>query len=207
MKASESSQSAVRLAKVVLRRNSAGDFMVLQMGSYKMLKKLCLIAVAVMLLPHGAGAATVQFDVTIDSSTNGTGSSGLGEATVFLNDITGQLDVTGTFSGLQGNVSNLHLHGLTGSPGSGNAGVLVGGFTWDAGTTSGSFSRAGGTVPSGSIDGVLEGRSYLNIHTTAFGGGEIRGYLLNPTAIPEPGTFAVLAFVTAGASLRRRRRS
>ena len=172
-----------------------------------MLRKLCLVVGALVLLPQIATAATVQFDVTLDSSTNGTGSAGMGAATAYLNDITGQLDVTGTFSGLEGNVSNLHLHGLTGSPGSGNAGVLVGGFTWDTGTTSGSFSRVGGTVPSGSIDGVLEGRSYLNLHTTAFGGGEIRGYLLNPTTIPEPGTFAALAMFTAGASMRRRRRS
>jgi hypothetical protein len=34
-----------------------------------------------------------------------------------------------------------------------------------------------------------EGRAYWNIHTSTFGGGEIRGFL---TAVPEPSTFALL---------------
>lgn len=39
------------------------------------------------------------------------------------------------------------------------------------------------------INGLLNGLTYLNVHTTAFPGGEIRGFLI---AIPEPETNALL---------------
>jgi hypothetical protein len=54
------------------------------------------------------------------------------------------------------------------------------------------------------LSGAAAGRAYLNIHTTEFPNGEIRGFLI---AVPEPGTWAmmILGFGIAGASLRRRR--
>ena len=48
-----------------------------------------------------------------------------------------------------------------------------------------------------------EGRSYLNIHTTTFSNGEIRGFLF---PIPEPGTAGLVALGIAGMSLSTRRR-
>jgi hypothetical protein len=38
--------------------------------------------------------------------------------------------------------------------------------------------------------GVENGKAYLNIHSTQFPGGEIRGFL---EPIPEPGTYALMA--------------
>jgi hypothetical protein len=46
------------------------------------------------------------------------------------------------------------------------------------------------------------GKAYLNIHTSSFGSGEIRGFL---APVPEPGT-TVLGLLS-GAVLMRRRRS
>ena len=44
-----------------------------------------------------------------------------------------------------------------------------------------------------SSTGLNNGTSYFNIHTSTFGGGEIRGFLINPVAaIPEPETYALL---------------
>ena len=60
----------------------------------------------------------------------------------------------------------------------------------------------GGTTTSAEsalLSAIASGKAYLNIHTTTFGAGEIRGFL-----VPEPATLALLA-PAAALSLRRRR--
>jgi hypothetical protein len=79
-------------------------------------------------------------------------------------------------------------------------GVTAGSFsnTYDM-TLASSYNPAfitanGGTVASAEaalIGGMVAGGTYFNIHTSVFGGGEIRGFL----AVPEPST---LVFVGAG---------
>ena len=55
--------------------------------------------------------------------------------------------------------------------------------------------------------GMLEGRAYLNIHSSVFSGGEIRGFLqAAPTVVSEPASLIILGFGLAAAGLRRRRR-
>ena len=54
-------------------------------------------------------------------------------------------------------------------------------ITAHGGTTAGAFADLFG--------GMLDGNAYLNIHTSQFGGGEIRGQL---AAIPEPSTWAMM---------------
>jgi hypothetical protein len=50
---------------------------------------------------------------------------------------------------------------------------------------------------------MFAGKSYLNIHTTAFPGGEIRGFL---TLVPEPGTFALLGLGAIGMAMHSKRK-
>jgi CHRD domain/PEP-CTERM motif len=49
--------------------------------------------------------------------------------------------------------------------------------------------------------GLDAGRAYLNIHSTAYPGGEIRGFL-----VPEPGTFILTGTGVLALALVHRRR-
>ena len=56
------------------------------------------------------------------------------------------------------------------------------------------------------INGLLGGLTYLNVHTSAFPGGEIRGFVVQ---VPEPETYALLlaGLAIIGIAMRKRRRA
>jgi hypothetical protein len=62
-----------------------------------------------------------------------------------------------------------------------------------------------GTTLSAQIANILAGRSYINFHTTQFGGGEIRGAIV-PQQVPEPATVGLLLVGSLGLMGRRMRR-
>ena len=53
------------------------------------------------------------------------------------------------------------------------------------------------------FDGAVAGKAYLNIHTSAFPGGEIRGFLVE---VPEPSTLALFGFGLLGLGFTARKR-
>jgi|GEM_PF-771079 len=125
------------------------------------------------------------------------------------------------FTDLSSEINNdvgggLHIHGPATMEE--NAGIKVY-LEEDGVSDNGSFVRNDGL--SGSFYGtvvlddnkeedLLAGLYYINLHTLDNASGEIRGNIVNPAMIPEPGTYAALAGIGAlglVGFLRRRRRA
>ena len=87
-------------------------------------------------------------------------------------DAAGNLVVTGTFAGLTSTATNAHIHG----PASVNepAGVLVQ-LVFTA-ATSGSISFTG-QVSAAIRANIISGMTYINVHSSNFTAGEIRGQI------------------------------
>ena len=196
-----------------------------------MKKRVKLIGLLGMLVLFSAVAKADQltFTATLTGAQEvpPSGSAGIGSALVTLDTVTNLLTVNVSFSGLGSPTIASHIHCC--APPGVNAmvattvptfpgfplGVTTGTYlnTFDL-TLASSFNPAfitahGGTVfgaQSALIAGLTSGQTYLNIHTSQFPGGEIRGQLLQ--AVPEPAT--LLMFTTgilgAAGALRRHRK-
>ncbi len=191
-----------------------------------MIRFFCTTASIVALL--GVSAPSVAAVFSYSASLSGpneappNASPGIGTALVDYNDLAHTLRVQATFSDLIGTVTNAHIHGPTAEPGTGTAGVITTTPTFagfPAGVTSGvydttldltlasswnpAYITANGGTPAGAetafAAALAQHRTYFNIHTSSFTGGEIRGFL-----VPEPATL-VLAGIGALPLLRRRR--
>ena len=155
-----------------------------------------------------------------------TGATGSGTATVTIDTVLHSMLVNVVFSGLSGVTTAAHIHCCTAVPGTGTAGVATqtptfSGFpggvstgtylnTFDL-TLPGSWNTTfvnnnGGTPALAEVvllAGLEDERTYLNIHTNLFPGGEIRGFLVRNVA--EPGSMALLGLAVSGLMITRRR--
>lgn len=146
---------------------------------------LTLIAIT---LPSGTLAATIHLRAHLNNAQEvpptPNKSPGTGVADLTLDTLTGQLGGSLSFSGLISPVTNAAIHGP--APAGAFAGVvaLLPGFP--LGTTAGtyaSFNLVPLLTPS-QVQAMLLDLCYLNLHTSIFPGGEIRGQLLVSPIIP-----------------------
>ena len=183
-------------------------------------------AFALAALAGSASATVFSYGAALDGPSESPAnlSPGTGTATVDYDDAAHTLHVHVDFSGLLGLTTASHIHAATAAPGTGTAGVATttpyfAGFP--IGVTSGTYDNTldmtlasswnpsyvtanGGTTAGAEAAlavSMATDKAYLNIHSTVFGGGEIRGFLV-PT--PEPVSLTLLA-MGALALLRRLR--
>ena len=168
-----------------------------------------------VLLSQAARGNVFEYTATLSGANEPpapTASPGIGFADLVFNNIANTLHVTVGFSGLLGTTTASHIHAPTPAPGSGSAGVATTIPTFanfPLGVTLGNFDQTlnllslssynpafvaanGGTAASAEaalVSALDAGKSYLNIHTTMFPGGEISGYI---TPVPDTATTSFL---------------
>jgi hypothetical protein len=119
-----------------------------------------------------------------------------------------------------------HIHCCTTDAFTGTAGIAIPFVDFPLGVTAGTYTHAfdltdasiydpaflaafGGTPASARaalVDGINDNQAYLNIHTSEYPTGEIRGFLV-AAPIPEPATWGMLGLGLASLGMLKRRRA
>jgi hypothetical protein len=168
--------------------------------------RTCCAAIAILFALAGASSAHEHFfTATLNgenqSPANGSPGTAIVDVTLDLDILDLRLDVV--FNGLSSPITGAAIHAATAVPGSGITGVAVPVPGFPTGGTSGmydqtfsiavpssydpTFIAASGGTTSDALNAFVfsleDGKAYLNIYTTGFPNGEIRGFL---TEVPEP---------------------
>ena len=130
------------------------------------------IAAAALAVSVPAAAATVHYTAKLDgaSETPPNDSKGAGNAAVSLDTAAKKISWKITYSGLSGPATMAHFHGP--APAGQAAGVAV-----PITPPLASPARGSASVTDAQIGDLKAGQWYVNIHTAAHPGGEIRGQL------------------------------
>jgi len=188
---------------------------------------LSLILANSILLPISSASATVtlyEASLTGSQEVPPNASPGTGSALITVDDVALTMRVEVSFAGLIGTTTASHIHCC--APAGTNVIVatelpLFTGFP--TGVTSGTYDHTfdmslassynpafvtaqGGTLASAFaalVNGMATSTAYLNVHSTQFPGGEIRGQL---ALVPEPSAWAMMlfGFGVIGIAIRRR---
>lgn len=121
---------------------------------------------------HAGQAAQTAYKATLSgkSEVPPVAGNGSGSATVTADPATKQVSWTVTYSGLSGPAAAAHIH--CGAAAGANAGVAV-----SLGSNLASPIKGSAAMTDAQLADLSAGKCYVNIHTAANKGGEIRGQL------------------------------
>jgi hypothetical protein len=184
---------------------------------------------SVLALAAAAGLATPAFAQTYRAMASGPGESppntSPGTSLVTI-DLTGtNLMVDMSFRDLAGTSAAAHIHCCTSTPFAGTASIALPFDDFPTGVQAGTYSHSfslydettyepaflkahGGTVSgaaSALVDAITANEAYVNIHSSIYPTGEIRGFLV-AAPVPEPAEWALLAGGLASLLWMSRRR-
>jgi Cu/Zn superoxide dismutase len=135
------------------------------------LAALTCVAAFALATPSMAAMVNMKAELKASNEVPANSSKGTGEVTATYDTASKKLSWKGTYSGLTGAATAAHFH--AGEAGK-NGGVVVPIFQ---GPTAKSPFEGSKTLTDAQASDMMAGRWYVNIHTAANKGGEIRGQL------------------------------
>ena len=193
----------------------------------RVLSVLALAAAStVAAVPAGAAPADPSYRAVASGALESPPNASPGTSLVTIDLGSTKMFVDLPFRDLEGTTTAAHIHCCTSSAFTGTSGVAVPFADFPLGVTAGSFNTAialddaaswdpafvsahGGTVASATsafVDGINANEAYVNIHTSQFPNGEIRGWLVAAPPVPETAEWSMLVVGLAGLMWMSRRR-
>ena len=165
------------------------------------MKKILVVLFSAVVFSAGVATAQTTFQTFLlginEVPPNGSPASGFGQ--VVLNAAQTQITVDENWSGLVANATASHIHTAP----VGVNGPVTFAFTSVPAATAGAIPTQVFSITAGQVASLFAGNMYMNVHTSTFPGGEIRGQL---APVPEPGTLALAGVGAASLGWLARRK-
>lgn len=154
-----------------------------------------LLGILLLLASLNVEAETFTTTLTGSQEVPASGSGATGYARIFLDEGAGMITFTVVYSGLSSTQVSAHIHGP--APIGTNGGVII--TLGSPGGTSNTITGSAAITPT-QIAMLRSNQAYVNVHSTNFPGGEIRGQLAQKRPLDYDGDgrtdYSVLRFPT-----------